>query len=560
MAHEGNSNGGGASERRRRRAWWVVAGLLVAAFLARAPLYLSVFPPFEGWDEYQHLAYVVHLDRTGSIPVVSPDTRVPSALRPLVVALPHSRWGGEQVKEWGGLSYAEFWNAPPPTVGPDPGPSASPRLYQAQHPPLAYALALPLWRALKTTHPLDAIYAIRAMNLLLVAAALVLFAAALTRLVPAFAPRVAVLALVCLHPLFFQNVARVANDAFALAAGLAGISVLVLADRRTLLTRGLLAAVFIAAGVWSKQTGLTLIPALVLGLPLIGWLHGVPAGRLWRVTGVVSIVLFLLVAPLWVWSYQQYGAIITTQESIELAARGPIVAALTNSLQNLDWQALIDRLFVPGTVWVGGWSFLPMNATLDVLHGWYWAILILAALVGAIAATRRRATSVERAPAEPSANPGATAGLAACALVVLGTTLGMIHHALVSNALFGGATTNPWYFMTALPFLFVLLVRGLDTIGRRAATAAVSVLAVLYVAIDLHGTWVQMPAFYAGTADSTLQWSRLSSVHPALLNGHLRWLFLATQVGALCLVAVALVYEWRGRQNRRPWSLAALHE
>ena len=35
---------------------------------------------------------------------------------------------------------------------------------------------------------------------------------ALERLVPAFAPRVAVLALVCLHPLFFQNVARVAND------------------------------------------------------------------------------------------------------------------------------------------------------------------------------------------------------------------------------------------------------------------------------------------------------------------------------------------------------------
>jgi hypothetical protein len=38
-----------------------VAGLLIAAFLARAPLYLCVFPPFEGWDEYQHLAYIVHL-------------------------------------------------------------------------------------------------------------------------------------------------------------------------------------------------------------------------------------------------------------------------------------------------------------------------------------------------------------------------------------------------------------------------------------------------------------------------------------------------------------------
>ena len=170
------------------------------------------------------------------------------------------------------------------------------------------------------------------MNLLLVAAALVLFAGALKRLVPAFAPRVAVLALVCLHPLFFQNVARVANDALAVATGVAGISLLVLADGRTLLTRGLLAAGCIAASVWSKQTSLTLIPALVLGLPLIGWVHGVSAGRLWRVTSIAGVAFLLLVAPLWLWSYQHYGAIVTTQDSLELAARGSVVDALATSL------------------------------------------------------------------------------------------------------------------------------------------------------------------------------------------------------------------------------------
>jgi hypothetical protein len=149
-------------------------------------------------------------------------------------------------------------------------------LYQAQQPPLAYVLALPIWRALRPARPLEAIYAIRTMNLLLVAAALVLFAGAVEGLVPAFAPRVAVFALVCLHPLFFQNVARVANDALAVATGIAGISLLVLADGRTLLTRGVLAAACLAASAWSKQTSLTLIPALVLGLPLIGGGMGRP--------------------------------------------------------------------------------------------------------------------------------------------------------------------------------------------------------------------------------------------------------------------------------------------
>ena len=80
-----------SGERSRARAWWLVAGLLIAAFLARAPLYLSVFPPFEGWDEYQHLGYIAYLDQTGTIPVFSTATRVPLTIRPLVIAVPHSR-------------------------------------------------------------------------------------------------------------------------------------------------------------------------------------------------------------------------------------------------------------------------------------------------------------------------------------------------------------------------------------------------------------------------------------------------------------------------------------
>ena len=552
MANERN-DGGDATE--ASRAWWLVAGLLIAAFLARAPLYLSVFPPFEGWDEYQHLAYIAHLDETGAIPVADEKSRVSLTLRPLVIAMPHSPSGGEQLQEWGALSYADYWNAPAPIAGTGRQASSSPRLYQAQHPPLAYVLALPIWRALKTAHPLEAIYAIRTMNLLLVAAALVLFAGALERLVSAFALRVAVFALVCLHPLFFQNVARVANDALAVATGLAGISLLVLADRRTLVTRGLLAAGCIAASIWSKQTSLTLIPALVLGLPLIGWVHGVSAGRLWRATSIVSVAFLLLVAPLWLWSYQHYGSIITTQDALELAARGSVVHALATSLVNLAWGAVVETLFVPGRPWVGGWSFLGMHETLADVYAWYWGILLTAAGVGAVVAMLRRARSNEPAAPVLRTDGGAVGGLAVCAAVVIFTALGMIYHALSSHAVFGQSTTNPWYFMTALPFLFVLLVRGLEAINRQLATAATAALAVLFVAIDLHGTWVQMPRSYASTTDAALQWSRLTAIHPAILSGDLRWVFLATQLGALCLVVGGLVYASRrymqGGQRRQ---------
>jgi hypothetical protein len=540
--HDSGNGTAGSSVRTRVRVWWLVAGLFIIAFLARGPLYLSVFPPFEGWDEYQHLAYIVHLDETGTLPLY--DSRVSLALRPLVVAMPHSPSGAEQVREWGALSYADYWNAPVQATSPNRQSSSSPRLYQSQHPPLFYVLALPIWRALE---PLAAISAIRTINLLLVAAALVLFAGALERLVPSFAPRVAVFALVCLHPLFFQNVARVANDALAVATGLAGISLLVLADGRTLLTRSVLAAVCIAASVWSKQTSLTLIPALVLGLPLIGWAHGVSAGRRWRATSIAGGAFLLLVAPLWLWTYQHYGVFLSTQDSVELAARGSVVAALATSFTHMAWSPVIDTLFVPGRAWVGGWSFLPMHETLANLYKWCWSILLAAAGVGAGIAMRRRASSYDRAAPVRGSERGAAAGLAVCATIVIVTALGMTYHAVLSHAVFGRSMTNPWYFMTAQPCLFVLVVRGLEAINRRLAIAAAAALGVLFVAIDLHGTWVQMPTFYSSTTDAALQWSRLTMIHPAILSSDLRWLFLAAQLGALCLVVGGLVYASRHR-------------
>ena len=513
------------------RAWWLVAASLIAAFLARAPLYLSVFPPFEGWDEPQHLGYIVHLDETGTVPVMNASV-VPFSLRPLFVGMPQSPAGTDQLRDWGALSYADYWRTGPPADA-NRQVTISFRLYQAQHPPLAYVLAVPIWRWANATRSVDAIYALRLVNVLIVAAALVLFAAALERLVPAFGPRVVVLALVCLHPLFFQNVARIANDALAVSTGLAGISLLALANDRTLLTRGLLAAVCIAASVWSKQTSFTLIPALVAGLPLIGWRHNVPRERIVLVTGIAVGVFFLLVAPLWVWNYRHYGSIVTTQDTIELAAKGDVLATLTRSFRDIAWGSVVANLFVPGQPWVGGWSFLPIHGTLAALHAWIWGIVLAAAGSGAVTALRRGLRI--------------DGGLAVCAAVVIFTTLGMMYYSVLSHAVFGSPLANPWYFMTALPFLFVLLVRGLETIGARLATTAGAALAALYVAIELHGTWIQMPTAYASTTDVTLQWARLTAIHPAMLRGDFRWFFLAAHVGALCGVAGGLLYIRRRR-------------
>jgi hypothetical protein len=213
----------------------------------------------------------------------------------------------------------------------------------------------------------------------------------------------------------------------------------------------------------------------------------------------------------------------------------------------MDWGAVIDTLFVPGRAWVGGWSFVPMHETLADLYKWSWNLALAAGAIGGVIAMLRRARSHERASSQLGGNDSAAAGLVVCAAVVIFTVFGMAYHAVLSHAVFGRPMTNTWYFMTALPCLLVLLVRGLEVINRRVAIASAAALAFLFVAIDLHGTWVQMPRFYAATTDSALQWSRLTAIHPAILSGNLRWLFLSVQLGALGLAVVGWLRVSRHR-------------
>lgn len=509
------------------RAWGLVAGLFIAAFVARAPLYLSVLPPFEAWDEIQHLAYIAYLDDTGAMPVLD-EAIVPRHLRPLFVSVPHSQSGADQLRDWGGRTYADYWKSGPPADAHREA-EFSFRLVQAQQPPLAYVVSLPAWRALKAPAPLNALHLIRAANVVLAAAAIALFAAALPSLVPSFWPRVAVLALVCLHPLFFQNVARVANDALAVSTGLAGFSLLVLARGRVWPV--LLAAACLAASLWTKQTSLTLLPAFALGVPLHAWAHHAAARRVWLVTLGAGLALLVLIAPLWIWTYQQYGVLLSTHDSIELAGRGSVAAALATSFRNIAWWPVIENLFIPGRAWVGGWSFLATHETLAALYGAAWTAALAAATAGGVFALRRARTAERET----------VAGLALCALIVAGTVLGMVYYTVVSNAAYGRWMTNPWYFMAALPFLFVLLVRGLNAVNARLAAVATMTLLALFVAIELYGTWVRMPEFYASTAAADLQWSRLSAIHPAALSGDRRWVFLTLHLGTLGLAAGAAV-------------------
>ena len=125
------------------KAWWRFRVLLVGLVLCRGLVLLCVMPPFEGWDEYQHVGYVVHVGETGRRAVLN-ETVVPPALVTAAVQFPQPKSALEQIGRLGAVDYATFWARRDPPVRKE-GDVA---LYQAQHAPFYYRMAAPLFRAL----------------------------------------------------------------------------------------------------------------------------------------------------------------------------------------------------------------------------------------------------------------------------------------------------------------------------------------------------------------------------------------------------------------------------
>src|SRR5947209_1310632 len=82
--------------------------ILLGLVLCRGLVLLCVMPPFEGWDEYQHVAYVLHAWEVGRPPVLGEALVSPALLRE-VVGFPQPRHAVDQIGWLGAEGYATYW-------------------------------------------------------------------------------------------------------------------------------------------------------------------------------------------------------------------------------------------------------------------------------------------------------------------------------------------------------------------------------------------------------------------------------------------------------------------
>ena len=544
--------------------WPRVRYLLVGLLVCRGLIVLCVVPPFEGWDEYQHVGYVEHVRRTGEAAVLW-ETSVAPGLLAEVVKFPQPAVAvKDQLGRLGGVDHATFWARHNPFVPGQLPPvfrGGSHALYQAQHSPMYYRLAAPLYAALGGAKNLRAsVGGLRLANLAMTAAALWVVLGALRRVVRRETDAGLVGLALAAHPLFLLNGARVANDApgvllasVAVAAGLGAASEV---GSRRFGLRCLAVGLLVGLAVTAKATNLGLIP-----FAAFAWLAGATRARVPARRAVAAAVL-MAAGCLAVtqgelrFNLAHYGSPTAMQEAVINAHNGVTRADLLRSAASFDWPATVGRLWGRDLFFTGGWSFLrgPVKAvrayrdavTLGLLGWAFW---------GAVALGRR----LRRREGPPSVFVSAWAP-AGCLVLVAGYTAGLAYHMVQSKLTWGVSTTNPWYACPALPWFLALAVGGglAWPLGRRLRPAVPLVLAGAGLAAEFVAVWGVMMPTYTGGASGREALRRLAWLQPGFLGP-------ATLASALVgevvvLAALALVYRdaLRAEAGRPGFSLRLL--
>jgi hypothetical protein len=502
-------------------SWPRFAGLLVVLYLARGVLLLAVLPPFEAWDEYQHLGYVAFLAEHDRQPTFA--DALPESLVPALRSVPHGPFAARQLRSVGVRTWEDFWAHP---REPLEGRGRRMRFYQAQHPPLYYRLAMPLWRALDgDARPLAAMAALRVANLLLGAAAVAVALVGVRRLfVDQRLARQAGL-LIALQPLLLLGVARVSNDALAQLAATIAVVVL-LRGVGSYLTRGAIAGLVSGVSVLARGTSIVLLPFGLLALSVQARRRRLPVR-----TVVGGVVLFLIGHLAMTWpqyrdNLAQYGAPVATQEAAWIADHAPGAFSYLGAALSRDFWIAQPRLWLRDMLWVGGWSYLKLPLPFYLLH----AALMLAAAAGWL-----------RRGAPGGLDPPGSAGLLS-ALVAL-SAAGLAFHAVQSLLAWGFVATNAWYALPALPWLLCLVVAGAARIPGRIPDLLVPLLALTFVFGEIAGLLVRMVPTYTATVGPSLAWDRLASMHQS---------FPGVGVGAVALVSVLILAVWAFRAGLRP--------
>lgn len=482
--------------------------LLALLFAARGVLVLCILPPFEGWDEYQHLAYVVHMIEKGSPPDLASGSVVPRSMFPWLIEYPHCRFATDQLRVLGAKSYDGYWTDPTTDTSRLESAPDIP-IYQAQHPSLYYRMMMPVVRWFLPRGDIRSLMGwLRLINVAFGALSIYVAGRLIGVLIRPSRLRYLLGLLIALQPLYLLNCARVASDALAVLLGTAAIGLILVPSTRHRVLGSVWTGMVTGLSILAKTVNMAIAPfAVGVALAQGVWRRADAAKALGSAAAMI-VGLLLICGTYFYHNLTTFGLLTPMQEAVQNRAAGRTMADALETARNMNIVDELGRRFYRRSLWTGGWSYLqpPAVAVKVQEYGYYFASLgFLFALMPTIRRSRGMAVSSEIL-------------MRVFALILL-TAAGLCYHMVHTRMLLGSVATNIWYAAVIFPWLLVLYVQGLAFWPLpRLGFASGVILAGTYLLTELYATIVTMTASYTGGATGWEAWHRIALLHPAWLS------------------------------------------
>jgi hypothetical protein len=473
----------------RTRGRRTFASIYLLCLLGIGVGYISITPPFEGFDETAHYSSLREISDTGKIPIygksyidqsvvdyqgpIHYDTGVPPFDRGLVY--PKFFAQPELVEQ-----YLKIYRRPSSRVTYRPSSELN---WQAQHPPLYYLLLASSLPALDGFSFTAQLFVLRLISyvLALCGVAFGLFAVNQPDKPPERNPAVIGFVLYpIILPMFFPEFARLGNDSLCLFfVGLCAylLSSWLKDDRNV--GKALAIGAALGLGLLTKAFFLPITLGFGIFLALRLW----PARanlpeRSERLKSSISILLAaVLVGGGWyVYKFAMYGDLTGADYAIRLARQGGMMAGLK---EHLSLNQVLRGALMPlvSYQWVGTWSVTRLPELLQV------PMVALAAWVAFGYLQQVKHRSFDDAAWLP-------------VWVFCSFILGLYWHVLIGIALYNLGAAGGWYLHILMPWAAPALGIGVASIvGHLRGRRLLAALLTYAIAFHAFALWAQLSLF-----------------------------------------------------------------